>query len=484
MAASGDKNRDKKSSKGKGKKDGAAAASGRTNRHGGAVDANAPEVPGIEWAERMFPAPYDHGIAQPDRAVSSVPHGTRDRLQGQTGAQLWYQGGSTASDIAVQNITIYPPTGGLETQGDTWEPVKIGILIDMDINQLLADWIDPTVLAIEDALNEGVWRRSPVQLVIADARGLPRENYKKVIDGYKWLADQGVCVVLGPMISDNSLLIQDTVNEVGVPVIGWTGAHKFASEYCFTVANGDIPTEGVMCAQFLANKGVEKVGMFWEAGSSGRDYADYFRDEAIRMGLKITSEVKLEPNPVGLVDSLRTMRDYGTEALYYGGYGYATFHFASALKELDWDPLRVMGTAFMFYSNSNAWAEGLEGWHGVDQLGEDGANPNYNRMMDRFEARFGRRNGNVVIALAYDTARAAIHGIANASIPAPKFVKEGLERIRWMPATNGGPGTYVQFGPWDRHGYKGDFLTIRELRGGELRFDGYHRPQWPSNKMS
>ena len=57
-----------------------------------------------------------------------------------------------------------------------------------------------------------------------------------------------------------------------------------------------------------------------------------------------------------------------------------------------------------------------------------------------------------------------------------------MERIRWMPATNGGPGTYIQFGPRDRKGYKGDFLTIRELRGGELRFDGYHRPEWPSNQ--
>ena len=79
------------------------------------------------------------------------------------------------------------------------------------------------------------------------------------------------------------------------------------------------------------------------------------------------------------------MRDLGVEGLYYGGYGYATFHFADALKALDWDPPRVMGTAFMFYSNSNRWAEGLEGWHGVDQLGEDGANPNYNAMIDRFD---------------------------------------------------------------------------------------------------
>jgi hypothetical protein len=102
-------------------------------------------------------------------------------------------------------------------------------------------------------------------------------------------------------------------------------------------------------------------------------------------------------------------------------------------------------------------------------------------MIARFEKRFGRTTRNVVVALAYDTARAAIHGIAKAKIPAPKYVKEGLERIRWMPCTNGGPSAYVQFGPHDRKGYKGDFLTIRELRHGQLTFKGYHRPQWPSN---
>jgi ABC-type branched-subunit amino acid transport system substrate-binding protein len=176
------------------------------------------------------------------------------------------------------------------------------------------------------------------------------------------------------------------------------------------------------------------------------------------------------------------MRDDGVTALYYGGYGYSTFHFARAFGEIGWDPPRVMGTAFMFYSNTNEWAAGLEGWHGVDQLGEDGTNPNYDAMIERFGKRFGRTSRNVVVALAYDTARAAIHGIGNAVMATPEEVKEGLERIRWMPATNGGPATYIQFGPWDHKGYKGDFLTIRELRGGELRFDGYHRPQFPSNR--
>jgi ABC-type branched-subunit amino acid transport system substrate-binding protein len=222
--------------------------------------------------------------------------------------------------------------------------------------------------------------------------------------------------------------------------------------------------------------------MFWEVGSSGRDYADFFRDEALRLGLTVTREVRLEPNPRNMKEHLAEMREMGTEGIYYGGYGYATFHFAEAFRALDWDPPRVMGTAFMFYSNSNQWAEGLEGWHGVDQLGEDGTNPNYEAMVKRFEARFGRTTRNVVVALAYDTARAAIHGIGNSKIPTPDYVNEGLERIRWMPATNGGPSCYVQFGPGDHKGYKGDFLTIRELRGGELRFDGYYRPEWPSNR--
>ena len=434
------------------------------------------------YAERMFPAPADLGIAEADRAVSSVRFGTSSYLEGGRGdGDSWYEGGGALGERAVQGITIYPPTGGVATQGDPFEPVKVGILIDMDLGQLLADWIDPTILAIEDALNEGVFSRGPIQLVVADARGLPRENYRKVVDGYRWLVEEGCVVVLGPLISDNCLVVQDTANELGVPCIGWTGAHGFSSEYCFTVANGDIPTEGVMCAQWLAAQGHQKVGLFWEQGSSGKDYADYFRSTALQLGLQVVREVKLEPNPQGLVEDLRMMRELGVEALYYGGYGYSTFHFARALGELDWDPPRVMGTAFMFYSNSNAWAEGLEGWHGVDQLGEDGANPNYNAMVERFEKRFGRSTRNVVVALAYDTARVAIHGIANAAIPHPRWVKEGMEQIRWMPATNGGPGTYIQFGPYDRKGYKGDFLTIRELRGGELRFDGYHRPEWPSN---
>lgn len=435
------------------------------------------------YAERMFPAPLDHGIARPDRAVATVSSGVDTATTGQWRNERWYQGGGRIGEKAVESIVVYPPTRGLETQGDPFEPVKIGVLIDMELGQLLADWIDATILAVEDSLNEEIYDR-PIEIFTVDARGLPRENYRKVQHGYQRLVEHGCVVVLGPMISDNSVALRDMVNATGVPCLGWTGAVRFFGEYCFTVANGDIPTEPFLGAHWCADQGHRRVGFFWERGSSGGDYADYFRQAARQVGLEIVKEVSLGPNPRGLADHLATMRAQGAEAVVYMGYGYATFHFARAFEALGWDPPRFMGTAFMFYSNSNEWAEGLEGWHGVDQLGEDGSNPNYDAMLERFERRFGRVSRNVVVALGYDTARAAMLGIGNASIPTPREVKEGLERVKWMPCTNGGPGCYLTFAPYDHRGYKGDFLTIRELRGGELAFRGYHRPQWPSNRSS
>ena len=39
----------------------------------------------FDYAERLFPEPVDLGIAEPDRAVASVEHGTRSFLEGQGG---------------------------------------------------------------------------------------------------------------------------------------------------------------------------------------------------------------------------------------------------------------------------------------------------------------------------------------------------------------------------------------------------------------
>jgi hypothetical protein len=51
-----------------------------------------------------------------------------------------------------------------------------------------------------------------------------------------------------------------------------------------------------------------------------------------------------------------------------------------------------------------------------------------------------------------------------------------------MPATLGGPRTYIGYGPEDHRGYRGDFMFMKQLRDGSFHFDSYHWPQWPSNR--
>src|SRR5687768_5571792 len=119
---------------------------------------------GMELVERMFPEIVDPGIAKDDPATANVDSGVDTARRGQWGNQRWYEGGGRIGEKAFKNITIYPPTRGLRTQGDAFEPVKVGVLVDIELGQLLADWIDATILALEDALNEGVYDR-PVQLV-------------------------------------------------------------------------------------------------------------------------------------------------------------------------------------------------------------------------------------------------------------------------------------------------------------------------------
>ena len=166
---------------------------------------------------------------------------------------------------------------GTRTQGDAFEPVKWPVRRHR-AGQLVVDWIDATT-RLEDALNKGVYDR-PVRLVVADARGLSRENYLQKTQGYEWLCDQGVWC----SAADLGQLTQrpGARQRRKVACIAWTGAWRYAPEYNFTVANGDIPTEGE-CASGSSARATRRSACSGNR-ASGRDYADFFRDEATASG--------------------------------------------------------------------------------------------------------------------------------------------------------------------------------------------------------
>ena len=49
-------------------------------------------------------------------------------------------------------------------------------------------------------------------------------------------------------------------------------------------------------------------------------------------------------------------------------------------------------------------------------------------------------------------------------------VKDGFERIRFLPSTTGGPRTHIACSPYDHKMFKGDWLLYGKIEGGKLAY--------------
>jgi len=401
--------------------------------------------------------------------VDPVPFGKDDELIG---------GGEEGKEQVLQQpIIVSPgaPDSEIRARPQDFEPVRVGYLVDIDTGILLGDCLDAALLAIEDVLDETRSYR-PIEIVVAFGRGLPRRAARHTIAAYESLCDEGCLVVMGPYTTDGALAILPAMEERGVPCVSSNGAKAWHSRYGFTLGNGGVSEEGTMMADWCRQQGHTRVGHLVETSPGGAEYANAFRLAAAQNRLEIAGEILFETNGAGLESGLRSLRDdVQPEVLVYSGYGYPIAMVNPVLEALDWMPPRIQSTAFLWYIGWPSMLKDFEGWVGIDQIADDenteGAefNPNYASMVDRFERRFGRRTRHAMIVNSYDAMRAIVLGVLRANLLTPSGVVAGLETITMMPTTAGGPRTYVSFGPFDRKGYKGDFLTLRRVENGVPR---------------
>ena len=376
----------------------------------------------------------------------------------------------TEGEVPTERIVVRPPARDDRNAGAyAHEPIRIGFIVDYEPGEVLADIIDPLILAFEDAMNGGRLTHA-VELVTRVAVGLPTKPAKNVVDAYHRLVDEGALLVIAPGVSDNAVVLRDHVEEREVPALAIVGSSQFHGEYCFLLPNGGHGEEAALVANYLAQQGYRRIALFGEHGGTGDiEYRDWFHDQARLQGIDISFECVLAQRPAdGELDIiLKELRErVQPDALVYIGTGWTAPAFNPALERIGWELPKVMNAAFMWAPHDEAWMRALEGWIGVDQLpGDDidDVNPNYRALLDRFEARFERRVDHVVVALAYDVGRVVTEAIVNAPLMSGRGLKLGLERIKMFPSALGGRRTHITFGAQDHRGYKGDFLTIRQL---------------------
>jgi ABC-type branched-subunit amino acid transport system substrate-binding protein len=351
--------------------------------------------------------------------------------------------------------------------GITFDPARIGLLLDWPVGEP-ANLIEPITLAFEEA---AAAKRLPraIELVVETAHGLPLHSADRAIAGYKRLVEAGCVGVIGPLISDNAIALAPVVDAVGVPAVSWCGTERFHGSSCFVLGNGGCGEEGQLMAAWLAREGHRRIGVLNELSPNGEEYLQYFRWGCRDRGLSIVRLETITQMPETLEASVMALRDARADALAYIGFGYPTVLLGPIFAKLGWTPPRIMTTAIQFCYNKPEWMAALEGWVGIDQYCED--NPLVEPFLDRFERRFGRRpHTNTVLPLSYDSARVFVEALVRAPILTGPGVRQGLERVRFLPSVTGGPRTHIAGGPHDHKLFKGDWLLYRRVERGRTVF--------------
>jgi ABC-type branched-subunit amino acid transport system substrate-binding protein len=349
----------------------------------------------------------------------------------------------------------------------TAEPIKLGYLFDFKLpegfpEEARADLTLPFELVFKQGLEQGMIDR-PVEIIFKEVEGLPKGTVKAVIDGYGELVDEGCLAVFGPAITDNCVPTKEAIEErFKVPAISVTGTDDWLGEWTFSLSMGSMTDEPIFWADLVAKAGLREVGILVEQSLVGETYVRNFRKACAAKGIRIVAEEQIPQTAGDITDAVRKLYEAKAPGVVHCGFGFGIALFNEAIKDLDWDPPRFMGTAFQ-----NAWINELlwgviQGWTGLDQYDE--SNLVGQDFLDQYAAAYGRRPGYCVPVVNRDLATILLHAFADAHPLTPRGVKEALERVKMIPAASGAPGTRLSFGKWTRRGWMGaGYLVARQL---------------------
>lgn len=349
----------------------------------------------------------------------------------------------------------------------TAEPIKLGYLFDFKLppgypDEMRKDLIQPFELVFKEGLDRKIIDR-PVEIIFREVEGLPKGSVKAVIDAYGELVDEGCLAVFGPAISDNAVPTREAIEQrFKVPAISITGTEDWLGEWTFALPQGSLTEEPIFWAQLIKKAKHPTVGALVEQSLVGETYIKNFRKACRAEGINLVAEEFIPQTAQDVSAAVRKLRDANVASIVHCGFGFGVVRVNEALKSLDWDPPRYLGTAFQnAWINSVLW-KAIEGWTGLDQYDE--ANLVGQDFLDRFQKAYGRRPEYCAPVMNRDLATVLLHAFADAHPLTPRGVKEALERVKAIRSAGGAPGTQLSFGKWTRRGWMGSgYLVARRL---------------------
>ena len=223
---------------------------------------------------------------------------------------------------------------------------------------------------------------------------------------------------------------------------------------------GSLEEEPAVLAAHLVACGHRTAAVVHDHSPVGARYAEFFDVARSSIGLEISGRASLSPLSDDATSIVERLAAGTPDALVYLGLGVTARPVALAVAALGWDVPVVANSALMFGYAQPDWRAGWEEWVYVDTVADD--NPRRQALRETSKATAA---GPVGVA-AYDIGRLLGEGVARSVHLTRDGIREGLERVKRLPATSGHGGTTMGFGVWDHGALKGEYLVLRVWRDG------------------
>ncbi len=338
-------------------------------------------------------------------------------------------------------------------------PIRIGLLFDFPQADGGDSFEKAVGLGIAEVASTGRLDR-PFEFVRELSQGLPAGTAFDIETSFRTLDDAGVLAIIGPSISDNGLIVRALADTAGIPSINYTGGELTRGQMMFHYQVGSLEEEPAVLAAHLASLGHRRVAVVHDHSPVGRGYAGWFEESRAPLGLEVSSSIPIAPLSEDGGTVIDRARAGDPDALVYLGLGVAARTVALAVAEAKWQIPVVANSALMFGYAQRDWREAWEGWTYVDTVSDD--NNSRRHLAEQSKASAG---GPIGVA-AYDMGRLLAEGVARSVHLTREGVRDGLERVKRMPASSGVEGTIMGFGRWDHAALKGDYLVLRQWHGG------------------
>jgi branched-chain amino acid transport system substrate-binding protein len=322
--------------------------------------------------------------------------------------------------------------------GHAQEPIYIALSAPITGNyaEYGLNFTRAITLAIDEINGAGGIDGRPVELVIGDSKGVPKESATLA---QKFVSDSRIVAQLGDFTSTCSLAAQPIYHRAGMVQLTPTSTHPdFApgSPYSFSIA-GKQTEEGPFMARFAVETlGKTRIAFLYVNNDWGIAMRDHFIAEVNRLGAEMVAAEAYFDGTTDFTAILTKFQALKPELLYLASMYNDGALICKQRQRLGWHDVTVMGAGSLYSPKFLELGEdAVEGVFTSCVFFPEEDRPEVQTFVQGFQERY-QQTPNVFAAVAYDAMNLLAYAIEQAGTDR-QAIRDALAQVQNFPGVTG-----------------------------------------------